>query len=101
MDYNNTFDFNEAGKPNSFIKVIGVGGGGGNAVNHMYGTGIDDVSFAVFNTDYQDLLKSKIPVKLQLGKKLTNGLGAGGNPEKRQTSCRRVKRRNYRDSKSR
>ena len=81
MDYNNTFDFNEAGKPNSFIKVIGVGGGGGNAVNYMYETGIDDVSFAVFNTDYQDLLKSKIPVKLQLGKKLTNGLGAGGNPE--------------------
>ena len=82
MDYNNTIEFNEAGKPNSFIKVIGVGGGGGNAVNHMYGTGIDDVSFAVFNTDYQDLLKSKIPVKLQLGKELTNGLGAGGNPEK-------------------
>lgn len=82
MDYNNTLEFNEAGKPNSFIKVIGVGGGGGNAVNHMYGTGIDDVSFAVFNTDYQDLLKSKIPVKLQLGKELTNGLGAGGNPEK-------------------
>ena len=82
MDYNNTLDFNEAGKPNSFIKVIGVGGGGGNAVNHMYGTGIDDVNFAVFNTDYQDLLKSKIPVKLQLGKELTNGLGAGGNPEK-------------------
>ena len=82
MDYNNTLEFNEAGKPNSFIKVIGVGGGGGNAVNHMYGTGIDDVNFAVFNTDYQDLLKSKIPVKLQLGKELTNGLGAGGNPEK-------------------
>ena len=82
MDYNNTIEFNEAGKPNSFIKVIGVGGGGGNAVNHMYGTGIDDVNFAVFNTDYQDLLKSKIPVKLQLGKELTNGLGAGGNPEK-------------------
>lgn len=82
MDYNNTLEFNEAGKPNSFIKVIGVGGGGGNAVNHMYGEGIDDVSFAIFNTDYQDLLKSKIPVKLQLGKDVTNGLGAGGNPEK-------------------
>ena len=82
MDYNNTLEFNESGKPNSFIKVIGVGGGGGNAVNHMYGEGIDDVNFAIFNTDYQDLLKSKIPVKLQLGKATTNGLGAGGNPEK-------------------
>ena len=82
MDYNNTLEFNETGKPSSFIKVIGVGGGGGNAVNHMYGEGIDDVNFAIFNTDYQDLLKSKIPVKLQLGKELTNGLGAGGNPEK-------------------
>ena len=82
MDYNNTLEFNETGKPNSFIKVIGVGGGGGNAVNHMYGEGIDDVNFAIFNTDYQDLVKSKIPVKLQLGKQLTNGLGAGGNPEK-------------------
>ena len=82
MDYNNTLEFNETGKPSSFIKVIGVGGGGGNAVNHMYGEGIDDVNFAIFNTDYQDLLKSKIPVKLQLGKQLTNGLGAGGNPEK-------------------
>lgn len=82
MDYNNTLEFNESGKPNSFIKVIGVGGGGGNAVNHMYGEGIDDVNFAIFNTDYQDLLKSKIPVKLQLGKDTTNGLGAGGNPEK-------------------
>ena len=82
MDYNNTLEFNESGKPNSFIKVIGVGGGGGNAVNHMYGEGLDDVNFAIFNTDYQDLLKSKIPVKLQLGKDTTNGLGAGGNPEK-------------------
>ncbi len=82
MDYNNTLEFNESGKPNSFIKVIGVGGGGGNAVNHMYGEGIDDVNFAIFNTDYQDLLKSKIPIKLQLGKDTTNGLGAGGNPEK-------------------
>ena len=66
----------------SIIMVIGVGGAGGNAVNHMYGEGIDDVNFAIFNTDYQDLLKSKIPVKLQLGKATTNGLGAGGNPEK-------------------
>jgi cell division protein FtsZ len=63
------------------IKVIGVGGGGGNAVNHMYREGINDVSFAIFNTDYQDLLKSKIPVKLQLGKDTTKGLGAGNNPE--------------------
>lgn len=63
------------------IKVIGVGGGGGNAVNHMYREGINEVSFAIFNTDYQDLLKSKIPIKLQLGKETTKGLGAGNNPE--------------------
>ena len=52
------FDFEQVHDSGVKIKVIGVGGGGGNAVNHMYGEGIDDVNFAIFNTDYQDLLKS-------------------------------------------
>lgn len=65
----------------SYIKVIGVGGGGGNAVNHMYTKGITDVSFVVCNTDNQDLERSPVPIKLQLGKETTQGLGAGARPE--------------------
>ena len=64
----------------SIIKVIGVGGGGGNAVNHMYRQGITDVSFVVCNTDNQALIKSPVPTKIQLGIDTTSGLGAGGNP---------------------
>lgn len=64
----------------SIIKVIGVGGGGGNAVNHMYQQGIKDVSFVVCNTDNQALLKSPVPYKIQLGADTTEGLGAGGKP---------------------
>ena len=63
------------------IKVIGVGGGGGNAVNRMIETGVKGVEFIVANTDYQVLTKSKADVKIQLGKQLTEGLGAGGKPE--------------------
>ena len=63
------------------IKVIGVGGGGGNAVNRMIETGVKGVEFIVANTDYQVLSKSKADVKIQLGKQLTDGLGAGGKPE--------------------
>ena len=63
------------------IKVIGVGGGGGNAVNRMIETGVKGVEFIVANTDYQVLSKSKADVKIQLGKQLTEGLGAGGKPE--------------------
>ena len=59
------------------IKVIGVGGGGGNAVNHMYREGIHDVTFVLCNTDNQALKDSPVPVKLQLGKE---GLGAGNRP---------------------
>ncbi len=66
----------------SIIKVIGVGGGGGNAVNHMYKEGIKDVTFALCNTDNQALKVSDIPIKLQLGKKTTEGLGAGNRPER-------------------
>ena len=67
---------------NSIIKVIGVGGGGGNAVNHMYNEGISGVTFALCNTDNQALAKSPIPVKLQLGPTITHGLGAGNCPPK-------------------
>jgi cell division protein FtsZ len=65
----------------SIIKVIGVGGGGSNAVNHMYKQGIKDVEFVVCNTDNQALNGSPIPNKLQIGANLTEGLGCGANPE--------------------
>jgi cell division protein FtsZ len=65
----------------SIIKVIGVGGGGGNAVNYMYNLGIDGVDFIVCNTDSQALSQSPVPNKIQLGPHLTQGLGAGANPE--------------------
>lgn len=63
------------------IKVIGVGGGGGNAVQNMYREGIHNVSFVICNTDSQALANSSIPVKVQLGEKITEGLGAGNDPE--------------------
>jgi cell division protein FtsZ len=65
----------------SIIKVIGVGGGGSNAVNHMYKQGIKDVEFVVCNTDNQALNGSPVPNKLQIGANLTEGLGCGANPE--------------------
>ncbi|MBS1646935.1 MAG: cell division protein FtsZ [Bacteroidetes bacterium] len=65
----------------SIIKVIGVGGGGGNAVNHMYKLGIKGVDFIICNTDKQALEVSPIPIKIQLGANLTKGLGAGSIPE--------------------
>ncbi|MDR0799381.1 MAG: cell division protein FtsZ [Dysgonamonadaceae bacterium] len=65
----------------TLIKVIGVGGGGGNAVSHMYREGMKNVSFAICNTDNQALLTNKVPVKLQLGPQTTKGLGAGGAPK--------------------
>lgn len=72
-------DFGEPDRQNSIIKVIGVGGGGGNAVNNMYKQGIHDVSFVVCNTDAQSLKDSPVPERLQLG---SEGLGAGNRPEK-------------------
>jgi cell division protein FtsZ len=66
---------------NAKIKVIGVGGGGGNAVNRMIDAQVEGVEFIVANTDLQALKMSRAPVKIQLGVKLTNGLGAGANPE--------------------
>ena len=64
------------------IKVIGVGGGGGNAVTPMYREGIHDVTFVLCNTDNQALAESPVPVKLQLGRSITQGLGAGNRPER-------------------
>ena len=63
------------------IKVIGVGGGGGNAVNRMVETGVKGVEFIVANTDLQALNVSKADVKIQIGKELTDGLGSGGQPD--------------------
>ncbi len=63
------------------IKVIGVGGGGSNAVNHMFKKGVDGIDFVICNTDAQALQNSPIPTKIQLGATLTEGLGAGANPE--------------------
>lgn len=79
MGDNNIVDFGAPEREHSIIKVIGVGGGGGNAVNHMYREGIHDVSFVLCNTDNQALNDSPVPVHLQLGKE---GLGAGNRPEK-------------------
>jgi cell division protein FtsZ len=75
LDHNFTFDTPNHYK--SIIKVIGVGGGGGNAVNHMFKRGIQGVDFIVMNTDAQALTSSPVPNKLQLGARLTEGLGAG------------------------
>jgi cell division protein FtsZ len=66
----------------SIIKVVGVGGGGGNAVNHMYHKGINGVDFLVCNTDAQALVNSPVPVKVQLGVSLTEGRGAGNKPKR-------------------
>jgi cell division protein FtsZ len=66
----------------SIIKVLGIGGGGNNAVNHMFEKGIRDVNFVVCNTDHQALAKSPVPIKVQIGEALTEGMGAGSQPEK-------------------
>ena len=78
----NTYDFDLAKAPQTIIKVIGVGGGGGNAVSNMYREGIRDVSFVLCNTDNQALQKSEVPDKLLIGRNTTNGLGSGNVPEK-------------------
>lgn len=73
-------DFVESQREGAVIKVIGVGGGGGNAVNHMINERIEGVQFIVANTDAQALKLSQAQIKLQMGEKLTKGLGAGANP---------------------
>lgn len=75
------FDIPKSQGLRSIIKVIGVGGGGSNAVNHMFDQGIKDVEFVVCNTDSQALALSPVPNKLQIGANLTEGLGCGANPE--------------------
>ena len=77
MEEEKGIQFNLETHSPSIIKVIGVGGGGGNAVNHMYREGIHDVTFVLCNTDKQALSDSPIPTRLQLG---TEGLGAGNRP---------------------
>ncbi len=73
--------FNEDARNDARIKVIGVGGGGNNAVNRMIDSGMEHIEFIVANTDLQALRMSRAATKIQLGVKLTNGLGAGANPE--------------------
>src|SRR5579863_2667024 len=74
-------DFSDEVRDGARIKVIGVGGGGGNAVNRMIAADVKGVDFLVANTDAQALLSSNAPLKIQLGAKLTKGLGSGGNPD--------------------
>lgn len=78
----NMYQFDLPSHHKSIIKVVGVGGGGSNAVNHMYSLGIRDVEFVVCNTDHQALESSAVPNRLQIGNNLTSGLGAGANPER-------------------
>lgn len=75
------FSFDTASVQGAVIKVIGVGGGGGNAINRMIDEGVAGVEFIAANTDIQALSSSKAETVIQLGPKLTRGLGAGGQPE--------------------
>jgi cell division protein FtsZ len=81
MSENIRIQYHDDARTNAKIKVIGVGGGGGNAVNRMIDARLEGVEFVVANTDLQALQMSRAPIKIQLGVKLTNGLGAGANPE--------------------
>src|SRR5918911_5344759 len=76
-----TFDDSDQPVSGAKIKVVGIGGGGGNAINRMIEAGIEGVQFLVANTDLQALKNSRASVKIQIGEKLTRGLGAGGDPE--------------------
>lgn len=75
------FSFDDQSEQNAKIKVIGVGGGGGNAINNMISKGLDNVEFIALNTDAQALKQSSADVVIQIGKSLTSGLGAGARPE--------------------
>src|SRR5690606_16464837 len=75
------FEFDEVQSQFARIKVVGVGGGGQNAINRMIDAGLQGVEFAALNTDAQALMMSNASVKLRIGEKLTRGLGAGSNPE--------------------
>ena len=76
------FDFDSSAVSPVNIKVVGIGGGGNNAVNRMISSGITSVEFISVNTDKQDLNSSRATQKIQIGEKLTKGQGAGTNPEK-------------------
>ena len=78
---NSNFSFDLPKNKSNVIKVIGVGGGGSNAINHMFKKGINGVDFVILNTDAQALNDSPVPIKIQLGATLTEGLGAGANPD--------------------
>lgn len=80
-EMSNNFSFDLPKNKSNVIKVIGVGGGGSNAINYMFQQGINGVDFVVTNTDAQALNESTVPIKIQLGASLTEGLGAGANPE--------------------
>jgi cell division protein FtsZ len=80
-EMNNNFSFDLTKNKSNVIKVIGVGGGGSNAINYMFQQGINGVDFVVTNTDAQALNESSVPIKIQLGASLTEGLGAGANPK--------------------
>jgi cell division protein FtsZ len=80
-EMNNNFSFDLPKNKSNVIKVIGVGGGGSNAINYMFQQGINGVDFVVTNTDAQALNESSVPIKIQLGASLTEGLGAGANPK--------------------
>ena len=77
----NEIAFDMPKNQSNVIKVIGVGGGGSNAINHMFKQGINGVDFVICNTDAQALENSPVPIKIQLGVSLTEGLGAGANPD--------------------
>ena len=77
-----SFEFDIPSHHKSIIKVIGVGGGGGNAVNYMKSIGIRNVEFIICNTDIQALHSSSVKNQIQIGMELTKGLGAGANPTK-------------------
>ncbi|MGB0829309.1 MAG: cell division protein FtsZ, partial [Flavobacteriaceae bacterium] len=81
QEENKEISFDLPKNRSNVIKVMGVGGGGSNAINYMFQQGIKGVDFIISNTDAQALSESGVPTKIQLGASLTEGLGAGANPE--------------------
>ncbi|HLA64887.1 MAG TPA: hypothetical protein VK610_10700, partial [Rhodothermales bacterium] len=80
-DFMNRFSFDDEAQSEAKIRVVGVGGGGGNALNNMLAKGIHGVEFLAINTDAQALAANAAPIKIQLGRDLTKGLGAGARPQ--------------------
>lgn len=81
MQTHSRFSFDEQGQDNAKIKVVGVGGGGGNAINNMIARGLNNVEYIALNTDNQALKQNGADITIQVGRSLTNGLGAGARPE--------------------